>query len=270
MFPQGSWIKNARNYKIENNILSAELKNDNNDYILNTIELEDNTIYNNINGTFSTEKQKYFNEMPNNCHLDIRYGIENLDNNEIHNTLKYLLKEFMIYCKKSDIKPILMYGGLLGYYFNNNLLPWDDDIDLIILEEDIEKLKPKKFKDFIIEINLFSKKDKHDPNNKINARVISLVNGVFIDITYFYYNEDRTKLFCQDLNEFYTNDILPMKEGIFNDILVYLPNNIESCLIHKYGENSLKIRDDYNDNWLFVPDENKWKSKIEILYELFA
>jgi hypothetical protein len=259
MIPQGSWIESAKNYKFENNILSAELKDLNGNFILDSIEIIPNTSYSNINGKFIPDTEKYFKEILNNSHLDIRYGKENLSLIEIQNSLNYLLIEFMKHCKEIKIKPILMYGGLLGYYFNNKLLPWDDDIDLILLENDINKLKPKIFDKFIIEVNSFAYKNIQDANNKINARIISTDNGVFIDITYFYYNEDM--LICQDGNQFNIEDILPIKIGRLNNIDIYIPNNIENCLIQKYSEKCLEITENYNDNWIFRTENKEWIRK---------
>jgi hypothetical protein len=259
MLPKGSWINSTKYYKIVNDDLIAEIKKEDGDYIIDSIKIEPYTIYHNINGKLIAEKEKYFKEMLNNPHLDIRYGKENLSLIEIQNTLNYLLTEFMKHCKKIKIKPILMYGGLLGYYFNNQLLPWDDDIDLILLENDINKLKPKIFDKFIIEVNSFVYKNIQDPNNKINARIISTDNGVFIDITYFYYNEDM--LICQDGNQFNIEDILPIKIGRLNNIDIYIPNNIENCLIQKYGEKCLEITENYNDNWIFRTENKEWIRK---------
>ena len=47
----------------------------------------------------------------------------------------------MEYSDKRGIKPILMYGNLIGYYFNGKMLPWDDDIDMILLKQSADKLE---------------------------------------------------------------------------------------------------------------------------------
>jgi phosphorylcholine metabolism protein LicD len=75
--------------------------------------------------------EKFFTEATFSQHLDSRYGVRNLRLEDIHSTLKYLLKVFSEYCKENDIKPVIMHGTLIGYYFNKKILPWDDDIDII-------------------------------------------------------------------------------------------------------------------------------------------
>ena len=84
---------------------------------------------------------KYFNEMKGNPHLDARYGKKNLSQQIIRTQLKNLLKQTVNIFKKVDIPCIIMHGSLIGWYFGKKILPWDDDIDIVILEEYREKLK---------------------------------------------------------------------------------------------------------------------------------
>ena len=212
------------------------------------------------------QKHKYlfygfFKEIPYHPHLDYRYGKISkncksktlcfgcgISKEETHYTLRYLLKKLMNYSNKIGIKPILMYGGLIGYYFNGELLPWDDDIDMILVGNCINKIKNYQGKKYIIEVNpnshIYSEKDWR---NKISARVISKINGVFIDITF--YTEKGKYLICKDGNKYLKQYIVPsnniIKEGIFEGIKVFLPNNIEKCLIERYGKE------------VFIPLENK-------------
>ena len=44
-------------------------------------------------------------------------------------------------CSPHGIKPILWAGGLIGWSFNEQMLPWDDDLDVLITEDDVPKLK---------------------------------------------------------------------------------------------------------------------------------
>ena len=153
-----------------------------------------------------------------------------------------------------------MYGGLIGYYFNGKLLPWDDDIDMILIGNCVNKIKNYQGKKYIIEVNpnnnIYSEKDWR---NKISARVISKLNGIFIDITF--YTEKNKYLICKDGNKYLKKDIIPtnkiLKKGFFEGIQVYLPNNIKQCLITRYGYNVLKplkdkgyIFDSQNKNWV--------------------
>jgi hypothetical protein len=196
---------------------------------------------------------KYFKELKGNNHLDKKYGEKNITLDEIHNTLIETLQFFVNYSKKNNIKPIIMHGTLIGYYFNKKLLPWDDDIDIILVEESITNLKNYEDDNYIIKVNPYSKdRSIKDVNNKIDARVISKKNGVFIDITFFVFENE----FCaKDKHCYKKNDILPLKKSKFENIDIYIPNNVKNCLIQEYGEKVLKP---FYKEWIFDKKTQKW------------
>lgn len=209
--------------------------------------------------SYNNEKfinKKFFNELKDNNHLDKRYGVIGLSNKEKHDSLIKILKFFNNYCLKNNIKPIIMHGSLIGLYFNNSILPWDDDIDIILIDDSIDKIKNYETDNYIIEVNPFSKnRSKKDINNVIDARVISKNTGIFIDITFFYkYIENGVhKLTAKDTHTYNYNDICPIKKSIFCGESIYIPNNVKKCLIQEYGKNVLLPK---YKNWIFK--NNKW------------
>ena len=50
-----------------------------------------------------------------------------------------LLNEFARVCKKYDIRYYAAYGTLLGAVRHNGYIPWDDDMDIIIMREDYDR-----------------------------------------------------------------------------------------------------------------------------------
>ena len=190
--------------------------------------------------------EKFFTEATFSQHLDSRYGVRNLRLEDIHSTLRHLLKVFSEYCNENDIKPVIMHGTLIGYYFNKKILPWDDDIDIILVGNDAYKLKNHDGSNYIIEVNPNSRnRSKSDKNNVIDARIISKTNGVFIDITFFI-GEDQ--LCAKDTHCYSSENILPLKPAIFEGSNVWIPNDIKTCLIQEYGQNVLK---NTYKNWVF-------------------
>ena len=53
---------------------------------------------------------------------------------------KETLKEFHKMCEKNEIRYSLGYGSLLGAVRHGGMIPWDDDIDVIVSRNDFEKL----------------------------------------------------------------------------------------------------------------------------------
>ena len=54
--------------------------------------------------------------------------------------LKELLFDFDDFCKKHDISYQMTFGTLLGAVRHHGFIPWDDDIDVLITNEELEKL----------------------------------------------------------------------------------------------------------------------------------
>lgn len=70
-----------------------------------------------------------------------------------------MLLEFSEVCKKNDIKFFLIYGTLLGAIRHKGFIPWDDDIDLLIPNTELNKIRDLKFGKKI-EIKDIKKDDK--------------------------------------------------------------------------------------------------------------
>lgn len=60
--------------------------------------------------------------------------------NEQKSILFNILDKFATYCEQHNLRYYLYYGTLLGAVRHQNFIPWDDDIDIIMLREDYIKL----------------------------------------------------------------------------------------------------------------------------------
>lgn len=63
---------------------------------------------------------------------------------EIHEELLIMLEDFDALCKKLDIQYYLSGGSIIGAVRHKGFIPWDDDLDLMMLREDYEKLISNK------------------------------------------------------------------------------------------------------------------------------
>ena len=86
-------------------------------------------------------------------------------------TLINTLDVFHKYAEKNNIIYSLHGGSLMGYYWNKNIIPWDDDVDVIVRGKDIVKIN--KLWESGKPINV--KKYSSGFNNKL-TRIIKLNN----------------------------------------------------------------------------------------------
>ena len=67
------------------------------------------------------------------------YYVANVPIEKVHKQLFLLLKEFDRVCKKHGINYTLEGGTLLGAVKYGDFVPWDDDLDVVMLREDYDK-----------------------------------------------------------------------------------------------------------------------------------
>jgi|GEM_PF-3396812 len=86
-------------------------------------------------------KQDFFNSIP----------IPSPKIKGIQKAANFMLSLFDEICKKHDINYFLAYGNLLGAHRHKGFIPWDDDVDIMILRDDLTKL-----------LNILSNDNNHD------------------------------------------------------------------------------------------------------------
>lgn len=114
---------------------------------------------------------------------------------------KTLLFEFHKLCKMCELKYSLGYGTLLGSVRHGGMIPWDDDIDVIMPRSDFERLS--------MLYNTGNCQDKYQFVNHRNHPEIKTKIGYFIDfgtITEVAYN---TNIYHGVHIDIYPIDILP-------------------------------------------------------------
>jgi lipopolysaccharide cholinephosphotransferase len=116
---------------------------------------------------------------------------KHLDLEEIHAELLILLEEFDRFCKELNIKYFLSGGSMIGAVRHKGFIPWDDDLDLMMLRSDydvmiknISKLNPK-YRFHSLEVTPdwqypFAKIDL--PTTFIDDEYRVVQHGLFLDI----------------------------------------------------------------------------------------
>jgi len=145
----------------------------------------------------------------------------------------------------SNTKPFILYGTLLGYIRNKDLICYDYDLDFGINNNDYEIFKThlinylKDNKDIEIEIkdfmNMKSTKLIHK-NTGISADIFTL------SLNNYYYNRDVSKLYtkyylnenCVDMPK---NWIDNLQKVLFLGRYTYIPNKPHELLKCYYGTN---------------------------------
>ena len=59
---------------------------------------------------------------------------------ELFNTLTDILQQFINYCRNNNLEYCAFAGTLLGAIRHQGIIPWDDDIDVVMLRKDYDKL----------------------------------------------------------------------------------------------------------------------------------
>jgi phosphorylcholine metabolism protein LicD len=191
---------------------------------------------------------RYFHTCSNNHHLDNRF-IE-----DCH--IKYTPQMYFLTCTKLldalqsmavDVKFTLMYGGLIGYHMNGELLPFDDDLDLVVIgDDDVKKLLKYhgwETDDYIFEVhpwhnsrNFIQKIYTYCTDNFIDARMICKRTSMFIDLTFLYQDKSKKSYRARDFNAYASSDLLPLREVVFHNRHIFIPYKVENVLIKRYGK----------------------------------
>ncbi len=142
-------------------------------------------------------KDKYFHEAIFDRHYDGRFASGSLQEEDRLSHLTALVQTFLTTMSDIGAQTWIMHGTLLGWFWNQKILPWDSDVDVQVSERTIHflakyynmteyryRLPGIKIGTYLLEINPHYRiRGAEDQLNAIDARWIDTGSGLYIDIT---------------------------------------------------------------------------------------
>ena len=110
-----------------------------------------------------------------------------------------MLEYFRDFCEKNGLTFYLIGGGLIGALRNGGFVPWDDDVDVMLLREDYEKL-PKLWREQNADGRFRLLKTDDD----------MFTGNIFITITDTYYTMVKTNQTKVDIPHGLVLDVFPL------------------------------------------------------------
>ena len=173
-----------------------------------------------------------------------------MERSKVHEKLMDMLEFFITLCKKYNITYALCAGSLLGAVRDHKIIPWDDDIDLVVPYSDIKKLEQ-------VSNELYINGAKYQLKVSLCGYKLysSFFNSYpFIDIMIIDIYDDKY-IYCAPCDStfqawywgkitpddaIYTDELFPLKKCKFGHLTVNIPNKSKKYLYRKYGKDCLK------------------------------
>ncbi len=145
-----------------------------------------------------------------------------------------MLKDTVRCLEKNNIKYFIAYGTLLGAVRHKGLIPWDNDLDLIILDKDSKRVYELLNKSFKDKYHITSGKFDGIGSDVLIRVDYSAINSLHIDL--FPCKTDKENIYVEHNDILKYKKIFPLQKIKFYDIEVFAPNDIQYCLDYFYGK----------------------------------
>lgn len=213
-------------------------------------------------------------------HYDGRFADKTLRYKAQGEALSALMQSYLSTMAGIGAETWLMHGTLIGWWWNNKILPWDNDIDVMVSQASMDHLAQyynltvhthqatpeSEERQYMLEINAHyndaNTNSPVDQLNKIDGRWVDMNTGLYIDITMLHLtasaeNHDDDVMTSKDGHLYRYSDIFPLKAGSFEGSPCNIPNAYEKILKEEYGNDVLEQMD-FKDH-VFDRYANAWK-----------
>lgn len=238
---------------------------------LREIERKSAVTFTHGQSSIDSSVDKYFQEAGDG-HYDRRFYNGEVSPDEKRQVLCRLLATLVSACARHGVQVVLMHGALIGWHWNRRLLPWDTDIDVSVLLEELPVLEKIAREGFagtrtLLEINPHSAdrtslnrdfRENRDPN-KIDARMIDVETGLFIDITALA-SIQNGKRATKCVHVYEEKDLFPLQPSSFEGVEILVPANVINVITQEYGPLALQIP--YYANHYFNIQANEWLPSV--------
>jgi LicD family len=179
-------------------------------------------------------------------HIDLRFydnssEISYLNYDIRSKNLARLVAAWSQFSLQAGVHPWINHGALIGWFWNQKLLPWDADIDVQILYSEFPKLVALNGSEYggryMLDVNPYHSQRLPIDGNTIDARFIDMTTGLFIDITALVMKGGR--LSCKSPHYYYVDDLFPLHLTQLEGAFVFRPHRAMKILVTEYGERSM-------------------------------
>jgi hypothetical protein len=216
---------------------------------------------------YNKKAKKHLDEKKGENHRDATYSKgKGLSMEGRLEVLVEIMQAWSRLTKEHGIISWISHGTLIGWWFNQRILPFDSDLDLQTLPSELPKfakVDQQMFEGrFFLNVNpnakYMGKKDK----NTIDARFIDTRTGYFMDLTVVGAREEFTEdiyscstphYYTYGLSIFYLtsnlDELFPLVETIYENVTVWRPNQVISLIVGEYGVKALMKLDIEKHNY---------------------
>jgi phosphorylcholine metabolism protein LicD len=177
--------------------------------------------------------------------------------------LTNLIRSYLSTLASLHLETWIAHGTLLGWYWNQHILPWDFDVDVQVSGATLAALATQynqsrhtyaytdaatgapATQTYLLDVNPFATRvDRGRGENAIDARWIDVSTGMYVDITGLVERDPKNApgvVSCKNFHGYRQEELFPLRESEFEGVPALVPYEYEKILVGEYQEKSLVV-----------------------------